>query len=367
MRYPVLDLGNAQWKGVNGGLVGSGSQYSTPNVMVELQASDYAHLAYGDTPSSDVAKIAFYGTSKKPIFERCYAFNGLAIRLGGVPRYGLNRYMPEYIGVACAYMLSNLYQTDGECCVVALNAPSVRDAGAKIEASYLGTWVIEHASKTKRFAISQIRRMEEVTGGLWLRLVDKERTRFVPQTGQAMVIDIGGGTTEFLLTENGKPLFDTVRSVKVGQRDIGVNQIMTTFADALRRNPIVMSAYADGFELDDALVQRAFRDKHLYIAYQQKSLDVATEFDLATSGFITSLATLYQQAGGLRVDNVYTTGGGGYVLLNHLRPPLRRANDTMDFIAPELADYPQFANARGAQRFIGLLRNLGKLKDVDND
>ena len=43
MRYPVVDLGNASWKGVNGGLVGSGSQYSTPNVMVELQRSDYAH------------------------------------------------------------------------------------------------------------------------------------------------------------------------------------------------------------------------------------------------------------------------------------------------------------------------------------
>jgi hypothetical protein len=39
----------------------------------------------------------------------------------------------------------------------------------------------------------------------------------------------------------------------------------------------------------------------------------------------------------------------------------------MDFIAPELAEHAQFANARGAQRFIGLLRNLGKLKDVDND
>ena len=49
-------------------------------------------------------------------------------------------------------------------------------------------------------------------------------------------------------------------------------QAYDTFADALRRNPTVMSAYADGFELDDALVQRAFRDKHLYIAYQQKTL-----------------------------------------------------------------------------------------------
>jgi hypothetical protein len=126
------------------------------------------------------------------------------------------------------------------------------------------------------------------------------------------------------------------------------------------------TALNEGFPLTDDTIRRAFVDKSLYINYMQKAVDVTAQFKTATDPFITQLTTLYTQAGGLTADLVYTTGGGGYLMLPHLITPLRRQNKTLDFIDASLCEYPQFANARGAQRFIGLLKNTGKLKESDN-
>ena len=375
MKYPIVDLGNSDWKGLNGGLVGSDSQFTTRNLLREITLAEYERLAHGDSPTPEVAQITYAPPSGGKGWTKCFAFGGLAVRLGGVPKVGITRYTPDYIGVACAYMLSNLYKTDQEVCLVALNAPSVRDAKDRIDGAYLGKWTIAHNNAKKVFAVKEVKRMEEVTGGMWLRLVNHDRTQIMPQTGTTMVIDIGGGTTEFMLVLNGKPQFDTVRSVKVNNGDIGINPIMDSFASELQRTSAysksagiddLRTALNEGFPLTDDTIRRAFVDKSLYINYMQKAVDVTAQFKTATDPFITQLTTLYTQAGGLTADLVYTTGGGGYLMLPHLITPLRRQNKTLDFIDPNLSEFPQFANARGAQRFIGLLKNTGKLKESDN-
>jgi hypothetical protein len=367
--HTYIDNGNFEWKGLNGGLIPEKSQFSSRNILKSITDAEFERLGNGDTSTKEVARIAYTPKGeRKPIWTRSFAFGGVAIRQGGVSVTGVKRYTPDYAGVAMAYMVSNLYQDGHDFCVVALSAPSVRNARNRIEESYLGKWVVEQGGKkTKTLNVLEVKHMEEVTGGMWLRTIDKDRNNRIALTGRDMVIDIGGGTTEFMLVENGSPKFDTVRSVKLGQRDIGVNQILSTFSEALTRNKEIRIALEEGLELDDSMVYRAFMDKSFYIPYKTKAVEVSEEFEIACEPFITALTNLYQQAGGLAMDRVFTTGGGGYLLATHLRKPFRRENQTLEFIDPSMADFPQFANVRGAQRFVGYAKNKNKLQVVEEE
>lgn len=361
----VFDGGNAQWKAVAGNLVHSDKQpshVSIAHALTEISSADYDYLA--EQGEGEACKVSYITPQGKKAFTRFCAVGSLAIRKGAVNRQRLARYAPHYLGVANAIMISNLYKKDHEYDMVALYAPVFREQKETIKDAFLGTWEVERLGKTIKAKITNVRLMEEIVGGINLHLIDPTATRFVEMTGRTLIIDIGGGTTEVALIEGNHVLWDTVQTLLVDGRPVGINNILSQFRSEVARNKRIVELAQDGLIVDDRMLGKAFIDTVMYVGNEK--IVLTAEFDRATREFITSLAIQYRNGNHMTANRVLLTGGGGYALQNHLMKPLIRQDGTLSFIDETLKDTPHLANAFGARRLNRLMQNLGKIaKDVE--
>ena len=357
----VFDAGNAQWKGVTGNLVHSDKYPNNATIthaLVEIQPADYDYLA--GQGEGEVCKVTHATPQGKKLFTRYYAFGTLAIRKGAVNRQGLARYSADYLGVANAIMIHHLYKGDNEYDMVALYAPVFRERKAIVGEAFLGEWEIERLGKTIKASVANVRPMEEIVGGLSLHLVDPTATRFVTSTDTIVALDIGGGTTEVALVQKGTVLWDTIQTLLVDGRPVGINNILSRFRSEVTRNKRVMQLALDGLIVDNQMLADAFTQTVLYVGNEK--IDLAVEFDRATRDFITAIAIEYRNRNYMTANRVLLTGGGGYTLQNHLMKPLVRQDGTLSFIDETLKDTPHLANAFGARRLNRLMQHTGKIK-----
>ena len=361
----VFDGGNAQWKAVAGNLVHSDKQPSHVTIshaLSEVDARDYEYLA--EQGEGEACKVTHITPQGKKGFTRYYAFGALAIRRGAINRQRMQRYTPDYLGVANAIMIHHLYKRDHEYDMIALYAPAFREQKETIKQAFLGKWEVERLGKKIEANITSVRLVEEIVGGLNLHLIDPTATRFIEMTGADLIIDIGGGTTEVALVQKGKVLWDTIQTLLVDGRPVGINNILSRFRAEVTRNKRVMQLALDGLIIDNQMLVDAFTQTILYVGNEK--IDLAVEFDRATRDFITAIAIEYRNRNYVTANRVLLTGGGGYTLQNHLVKPLVRQDGTLSFIDDNLKDTPHLANAFGARRLNRLMQNLGKIaKDTE--
>ena len=357
----IADPGNAQWKGLAGNVVHSDKQpahVTISHALSEVDARDYDYLA--EQGEGEVCKVTYTTPRGKKEFTRCYAFGTLAIRRGAINRQRMQRYTPDYLGVANAIMIHHLYKRDHEYDMIALYAPAFREQKETIKAAFLGKWEVERLGKKIEANITSVRLVEEIVGGLNLHLIDPTATRFIEMTGADLIIDIGGGTTEVALVQKGKVLWDTIQTLLVDGRPVGINNILSRFRSEVTRNKRVMQLALDGLIVDNQMLADAFTQTILYVGNEK--IDLAVEFDRATRDFITAIAIEYRNRNYMTANRVLLTGGGGYTLQNHLMKPLVRQDGTLSFIDETLKDTPHLANAFGARRLNRLMQHAGKIK-----
>ena len=357
----IFDGGNSQWKAVAGNLVHSDKRpehVTVAHALAEIPPADYDYLS--EQGEGEVCKISYTTPQGKKAFTHHYAFGSLAIRKGAVNRQRLARYTPDYLGVANAIMISHLYKKDHEYDMVALYAPVFRDQKETIKSAFLGTWEIERLGKTIKAKITNVRLLEEIVGGLNLHMIDPTATRFLQSTEKILMIDVGGGTTELAVIQNGKVLWDSIQTLlNSAGRPVGINNILSQFRSEVMRNKRVMQLTQDSFIIDNQMLAEAFLQTVLYVGNEK--IELASEFDRATRDFITSLAVEYRNGNHMTANRVLLTGGGGYTLQNHLMKPLLRQDNTLSFIDESLRDTPHLANAYGARRLNRIMQHLGKI------
>lgn len=356
----IADLGNSQWKAVAGNVVHSDKRpehVTVAHALAQIPPADYDYLS--EQGEGEVCKVSYTTPQGKKAFTHHYSFGSLAIRKGAVNRQRLARYTPDYLGVANAIMISRLYKKDHEYDMVALYAPVFRDQKETIKSAFLGTWEIERLGKTIKAKIANVRLVEEIVGGLNLHMIDPTSTRFLQSTEKILMIDVGGGTTEVAVVQNGKVLWDSIQTLLVDGRPAGINNILSQFRSEVMRNKRVMQLATEGLVVDNQMLAEAFLQTVLYVGNEK--IELASEFDRATRDFITSLAIEYRNGNHMTANRVLLTGGGGYTLQNHLMKPLLRQDDTLSFIDDSLRDTPHLANAYGARRLNRIMQYLGKI------
>ncbi len=328
----VLDAGNSVIKYKT-----ATCEDAYPHAIHPLNESEYQQiLIRAARPNPPIDYLRING--------RPYVVGERAERHGPLTRLtGTARYTPEYYGV---FVAATLYRVYGKSLEVALFAshPSGDVAYREdLARAAWGNWTVEHGETTCQFNVSYVNTFDEPIGGL-MNVILKEDGKHYARSdingGRALVLDIGGGTTDLQGVEKGGEL-DYSLSVSI---ELGIQQVERDFERSFKMN-----------HKDELKGMRAMPNDQLRQAIGGgvwrgggREIPCQAEVREATNALLNRIGEAYMNiAGGpFRYDHVILTGGGSALLYDYLRPILNHQSVV-------LADQPakmHLANVRGGRK-----------------
>jgi len=182
------DLGNNEWKGKLGD-----AEISIPNMLVEITKSNYekAKKIGGNTLSPDYVIVN----------DKYYVVGESAERHSTQkPLIGAAKYSEKYIGIAAPVMIARLSKTDCDVIYNLAYPPGNADFTDALESSIQNDYTVTLENRTVHIHTDYNPYMFcEPVGGAMNVLLTKEGTlrKNIAQHGRILVIDFGGGTTDF--------------------------------------------------------------------------------------------------------------------------------------------------------------------------
>jgi hypothetical protein len=345
MNTLIVDAGNSRIKAKRA----SGHEVDFAHALVEISPAKYHQVleSYGSTPPpADYIRID----------DRCYVIGDTAESHGLVsPQTGPGRYSEEYYGALVVSAISRLYKSERmELAVFAAHPPGHLAYTQNLMRSIYrdSAWQIESAGKRIEVAVTYVNVFDEPNGGLMNVMLTEDGAHYQrPELkgARVIVIDVGGGTTDFLVvSENGDIDYGLASS-----EPLGIINALADFERDLRARYRVEVTNAD--YLVPARVREALRTGEYRggggVLYAHE------EAEAARNKLINHLLRIYRTkyGGGLRYDAVLLTGGGSGLLYDYLEPHLQNQN----VMLADDADSLHMANVRGGLKLWNLYRKLG--------
>lgn len=345
MNVMVLDAGNAIIKGKT-----ATREESYPHALRTLTETEYKNvLTRAGRQGAPLDYLRVNGTP--------YVVGTTAERHGVVARRtGAARYTADYYGVFVAATLARLYDKGCEVAVFGSHPPSDVTYRDDLMQAALTTWQVESQGKTASFDVTYVNTFDEPQGGLMnviLAQDGKHYQRSDINGGRALVIDIGGHTTDWLAVNAGGEVDYSLQD----STPLGILSVIKDFERSFRANNADFTKqFANG--LPPERVREAIRTGVFKGAGQVVSCQ--NEVSEAAHVLVNRIADTYQTTanGGADFDSIILTGGGSALISELLLPVLHHSRVVM---ADEAAVI-HLANVRGGLKYWRLLEALNLLE-----
>jgi hypothetical protein len=329
-RKCALDIGHGLFKARRD----SGGECCIPHAIAAISEGQYL-----DT-------IQSYGPNQIPldymvINGQAYVVGESAERFGiAARRTGAERYRPDYYGVGAMSVLTRLYHHGSfEVELFCSHPPQHVGYTDSLRQSVLGRWDVTAGGRDYHINVVYCDTFDEPTGGLMNVLLNEQGNRY--QNGsilraKVLVIDIGAGTTDFIVVTAGDIDYGTAQT-----HALGIHNVVEYFERAFRSR--YKNQVKGTLTLDPAKVRAAIIDGVFYGGGLE--LDCAIEAEQARNILVNRIGNILQSVygGGFNYDAILLTGGGSALLYNHLLQVI----DNQNIIPAEDLETLHFANVRG--------------------
>jgi hypothetical protein len=253
--------------------------------------------------------------------------------------------------VFVAATLARLYERGGEVMVFGSHPPGDVPFRDDLMRAAMGDWHIEVGSRERSFRVSYANTFDEPVGGL-MNVILSEDGQHYKRTdingGRALVIDIGGHTTDWLAVNPGGAVDYSLTE----STPIGIQEVVRSFERSFRANNL--EAVRDTPTLPPDRVRQAIASGVFVGA--GRTYDCENEVREATSVLLNRIAETYQNiaGGALPWDTLILTGGGSAMLYDRLLPLLEHHH----VILADEAGSIHLANVRGGLKLWRLYETL---------
>jgi hypothetical protein len=345
MNVMVLDAGNAIIKAKT-----ASREVDYPHALRQLTETEYKNVI---TRAGKVgAPVDYVRVNGMP-----YVVGATAERHGVVARRtGAARYTADYYGVFVAATLARMYDNSCEVAVFGSHPPSDVGYRGDLMQAALTSWEVEHQGRTVRFDVTYANTFDEPQGGL-MNVILAQDGRHYQRTdingGRALVIDIGGHTTDWLAVNAGGEVDYSLQD----STPLGILSVVKDFERSFRANNADFTKqFANGLppeRVRDAIRTGSFTGAGQTIKCEGEVLEAANVL-------VNRIADTYQTTanGGADFDSIILTGGGSALIAGLLLPVLKHSRVVM-------ADEPtaiHLANVRGGLKYWRLLEALNLLE-----
>ena len=227
MSVMILDAGNSIIKAKiarreNG-------EIAFPHAMKQLTESEYEKItnrAGMQNQSMDYLRIN----------EKSYVVGESAQRHGLVTqRTGTARYTRDYYGILAAAALGRLYDRGREVSIFGSHPPGDVKYRQDLMEAVIGDWDVEVQGRERHFHVTYANTFDEPVGGLMNVILTEDGQHYQHtdiNDGRALVIDIGGFTTDWLAVNPGGEVdYSLARSIP-----IGIQSVLADFVEIFRSN-----------------------------------------------------------------------------------------------------------------------------------
>jgi Actin like proteins N terminal domain len=249
-----------------------------------------------------------------------YVVGESAERYGiSVKRSGAARYTHDYYGIFAASALARLYDRGREVMVFGSHSPGDMKFRDDLMKAVIGDWDIEVGGQESHFRVTYVNTFDEPVGGLMNVLLAEDGQHYQHSElngGRALVIDIGGFTTDWLAVNPGGEIdYSLAHSVP-----IGIQNVVADFEESFRANNL--QAVKDTPVLPPDRVRKAIITG--FFEGGGKRYLCENEARESTNILLNRIADTYQRiaGGALGWDAIILTGGGSGLLYQRLLPIL---------------------------------------------
>jgi hypothetical protein len=269
-------------------------------------------------------------------------------------RTGAARYRVDYYGVFVAATLARLYERGGEVTLFGSHPPGDVAFRDDLMGAALGDWHVETGGRERYFRVTYANTFDEPVGGLMNVILSEDGQHYKRldiNGGRALVVDIGGHTTDWLAVNPGGEVDYSLAE----STPIGINEVVRNFERSFRANNL--DAVRDTPTLPPDRVRDAIASGVFVGA--GRTYDCENEVREATSVLLGRIAETYQNVAGgaLPWDTLILTGGGSAMLYDRLLPILGHEQ----VILADDAEGIHLANVRGGLKLWRLYEALGLL------
>ena len=264
---------------------------------------------------------------------------------------GASRYSADYYGVFAAAMLARLCDTDGDVQVFGSHPPGDVDFREDLMRAVLGEWHIELRGEERCYRVTYANTFDEPAGGLMNVVLSEDGQHYARNDingGRALVIDIGGHTTDWLAVNPGGAVDYSLAE----STPIGIQEVIVSFERSFRANN--REVVRDVASLPPDRVREAIASG-VFVG-GGRTYDCENEAREATSLLLNRVAATYQNVAGgaLPWDSIILTGGGSSMLYDRLPPILGHDHIILAEDAPSI----HLANVRGGLKLWRLYETL---------
>lgn len=324
----VLDCGNALIKAKRAG----GQEDEFPHALKELQPAEWRDITARNAGRIPVGYAVVNGVP--------YAYGTQAERYNPKKSHGARRYEKGYYGVFCAIALGRLFSKSADVSLFGSHAPGDVEYREDLMRAALNTWQVELGDKEMTFTIGYCNTFEEPAGGLFNVVLSDDGQHYRNSAingGRALVIDVGGKTTDFLAVNPGGEVDYSLD----WSAQLGILDVISGFEKAFRGNNRTLLKSLDVLPADR--VRKAIATGIFSGAGVDH--DCKVEVNEATAALISDIRTAYHDKAGGPVpwDSIILTGGGSAMLEGRLREMLHHNR----VLLAEDAAKIHLANVRG--------------------
>jgi hypothetical protein len=339
----ILDAGNSVIKGKT-----ATREDSFPHAIKTLTETEYEQIlirAGRGGPPLDYVRVN----------GQAYVVGESAERHGTLTRRtGASRYRKDYYGVFVAAMLARLYERGGEVMVFGSHPPGDVAFREELMQTAVGHWHVEIGGRERAFKVGYANTFDEPVGGLMNVLLAEDGQHYKRTDingGRALVIDVGGHTTDWLAVNPGGAVDYSLAE----STPIGIQEVVMAFERSFRANN--REAVRDTPTLPPDRVRYAITTG-VFVG-GGRSYSCENEARESTSVLLNRIADTYQNVAGgaLPWDTIILTGGGSAMLFDRLLPLLEHDH----VILAEDAETIHLANVRGGLKMWRLYEALDLL------
>ena len=340
MTIMILDAGNSIIKGKT-----DEREAAFPHALKTLSETEYENIlirAGKGGPPADYLRI-----NGQP-----YVVGASAERHGTLTRKtGASRYSADYYGVLAAAMLARLYDTDGDVNIFGSHPPGDVAFREDLMRAVLGEWHVEMSGEEHCFRVTYANTFDEPAGGLMNVVLSEDGQHYARNDingGRALVIDVGGHTTDWLAVNPGGAVDYSLAE----STPIGIQEVVASFERSFRANN--RDVVRDVASLPPDRVREAIASG-VFVG-GGRTYDCENEAREATSLLLNRVAATYQNVAGgaLPWDSIILTGGGSAMLYDRLLPVLGHDHIILSEDAPSI----HLANVRGGLKMWRLYQAL---------